>query len=254
VTIVCRPGTFMSALPPAAIACSGHNLPTVVDTILRALGKAQPGRVPAGHPGNYSAQIILDRSPAKRGYHLEAVAGGWGAARHRDGNGPYRSMVHGDTPEVPVELQEATYPYRVKRTALRMDSGGPGEHRGAPGLEKIYELTGPVAYVAMFDRTKCPPWGIDGGKDGTPGRVDLYRDGALLKSVVKDDVLLEPGDEIRLYTAGGGGCGDPLLRPVEAVIADVRAGVISRDSAARDYGVAVNEAFAATELPPRRGR
>jgi len=40
VKIVCRPGTFMSAGPLAAIACSGHNLPSVVDTILRALGKA----------------------------------------------------------------------------------------------------------------------------------------------------------------------------------------------------------------------
>ena len=35
---------------------------------------------------------------------------------------------------------------------------------------------------------------------------------ALLKSVVKDDLVLEPGDEVRVYSAGGGGYGSPLER------------------------------------------
>jgi N-methylhydantoinase B len=252
IRIVCRPGTLMSARPTAAIAGSGHNLPTVVDTILRALGEAVPGRIPAAHPGTYSAQILVDRRPGARGYHLEAVAGGWGAARHRDGNGPFRSMAHGDTPEVPVELQEATYPYRVRTTRLRTDSGGAGRHRGGLGLEKAYELLAPFNYIAMFDRTRCPPWGLEGGGDGRPGRVDVYREGKLFTSVVKDDLTLETGDEVRVYSAGGGGYGSPLERPIEAVVADVRSGYVSREAAARDYGVAVDEHFNATPLPVRR--
>jgi N-methylhydantoinase B len=252
IKIACRPGTFMSARPTAAIAGSGHNLPTVVDTILRALGEAVPHKVPAGHPGTYSAQIIVDRSEGARGYHLEAVAGGWGAAHHRDGNGPFRSMAHGDTPEVPVELQEATYPYRVKRMRLRTDSGGVGRYRGGLGIEKAYELLGPVNYIAMFDRTRCPPWGVAGGGDGQPGRVDIVRGGNVVASVVKDDLALEAGDEIRLYSAGGGGYGDPLERPVEKVIDDVRSGYVSAESAARDYGVALDAAFTPSESPRRR--
>ncbi len=244
IKIVCRPGTLMSAGPTAAIAGSGHNLPTVVDTILRALGQAMPGRVPAGHPGTYSAQIIVDRSPGARGYHLEAVAGGWGAARHRDGNGPFRSMAHGDTPEVPVELQEATYPYRVKRVKLRTDSGGPGRHRGGLGLEKVYELLGPFGYIAMFDRTRCPPWGLEGGGDGRPGRVDVFRNGQRIHSVVKDDLSLEPGDEVRVYSAGGGGYGPARERPLEEVVADVRSGYVSVEGAASDYGVALEKSDA----------
>ncbi|OGA89796.1 MAG: hypothetical protein A3G27_10650 [Betaproteobacteria bacterium RIFCSPLOWO2_12_FULL_66_14] len=255
IKIVCRPGTIMSAQPTAAIAGSGHNLPTVVDTILRALGKAVPDKVPAGHPGTYSAQIIVDRSEGAKGYHLEAVAGGWGAAHDRDGNGPFRSMAHGDTPEVPVELQEATYPYRLKRMRLRADSGGAGRHRGGLGIEKVYELLGPVSYIAMFDRTLCPPWGVAGGGDGQPGRVDIVRGGEIVASVVKDDLALEPGDEIRLYSAGGGGYGNPLERPVAKVVEDVRSGYVSAESAARYYGVALDEHLRPTELPPRlRGR
>ena len=252
ITIVCRPGTLMSATARAAIAGSGHNLPTVVDTILRALGKAVPGRVPAGHPGTYSAQIILDRSGRAKGYHLEAVAGGWGAGHNRDGNGPFRSMAHGDTPEVPIELQEATYPYRMKHMRLRCDSGGVGKFRGGLGLEKVYELLGPVNYIAMFDRTKCPPWGVSGGGDGQPGRVDVHRGGAMIASVVKDDLALEAGDEVRVYSAGGGGYGDPLERPLAKVVEDVRSKYISPVSAARDYGVALDETFNSTELPARQ--
>ncbi len=253
IKIVCRPGTIMSARPNAALAGSGHNLPTIVDTILRALGKAVPGKVPAGHLGNYSAQIILDRSPGGW-YHLEALAGGWGASHNRDGNGPFRSMAHGDTPEVPVELQEASYPYRIKRTRLRTDSGGAGKFRGGLGLEKVYELLGPVKYTAMIERTKCPPWGLEGGGDAQPGRVEVYREGKLVLTALKDDLLLETGDEIHVLSGGGGGHGNPLERPLEKVIEDVRSGYVSVAAAARDYGVQFDAELRPTELPSRRRR
>jgi N-methylhydantoinase A/oxoprolinase/acetone carboxylase beta subunit/N-methylhydantoinase B/oxoprolinase/acetone carboxylase alpha subunit len=253
IKIVCRPGTIMSATPNAAIAGSGHNLPTVVDTILRALGKAVPEKVPAGHPGTYSAQIIVDRrAGSPGGYHLEAVAGGWGAGHNRDGNGPFRSMAHGDTPEVPIELQEATYPYRMKRMRLRIDSGGVGKYRGGLGIEKVYELLGPVDYIAMFDRTKCPPWGVAGGGDGKPGRVDIVRAGKFLRSVTKDDLTLQAGDEIHLFSAGGGGYGSPLERPIAKVVEDARSGYVSAASAANDYGIALDDELRPTELPCRR--
>jgi N-methylhydantoinase B len=38
---------------------------------------------------------------------------------------------------------------------------------------------------------------------------------------------------------GGGGLGDPRTRPVERVLADVRAGLVTREAAARDYGVVI---------------
>jgi N-methylhydantoinase B len=39
---------------------------------------------------------------------------------------------------------------------------------------------------------------------------------------------------------GGGGYGNPLLRPKEKVAQEVRNGVISLESADRDYGVSIN--------------
>jgi N-methylhydantoinase B/oxoprolinase/acetone carboxylase alpha subunit len=52
----------------------------------------------------------------------------------------------------------------------------------------------------------------------------------------------QPGDVLDLYSTGGGGYGDPHARPVELVLADVRAGLLSVQKAAADYGVVVDAA------------
>jgi N-methylhydantoinase B len=46
------------------------------------------------------------------------------------------------------------------------------------------------------------------------------------------------GDFIRLELPGGGGFGDPLERDPEQVALDVADGLISRETAERDYRVA----------------
>ena len=49
--------------------------------------------------------------------------------------------------------------------------------------------------------------------------------------------VLKQGDIIRLETGGGGGWGHPFDREESRVLADVRGGFVSRESAERDYGV-----------------
>jgi N-methylhydantoinase B len=51
----------------------------------------------------------------------------------------------------------------------------------------------------------------------------------------------EAGAELIYLTAGGGGWGDPALRPLEKVASDVREGFISAEAARRDYGVVVTD-------------
>ena len=55
-------------------------------------------------------------------------------------------------------------------------------------------------------------------------------------------VHLVRGDVARLVTATGGGWGDPLERPVDEVLDDLRGGYITPDMAQRDYGVTVDPA------------
>jgi N-methylhydantoinase B len=53
----------------------------------------------------------------------------------------------------------------------------------------------------------------------------------------KKMIVLHPGDQLWEYISGGAGYGDPLDRDAGLVLADVRDGKVSRDSALDTYGV-----------------
>ncbi len=240
ITVHCPPGRFLSAHPTAAMGGSGSTIPTVVDTILRAMAPVLPERVRAGHHGTYCLHVLYGRHDADGEWfqHMESAGGGWGAGRSQDGTGPFRSMAHGDTLEVPVELQEANHPYYLEYVRLRRDSGGVGRQRGGLGVEKCYRMLGEGRLGVRIDRTAYRPWGIDGGGEGKSGVVEVYRDGEAPERITKGDVPLRPGDRVKLYSGGGGGYGDPKERERDAVVADLRAGYISEESARDHYGFA----------------
>ena len=52
-------------------------------------------------------------------------------------------------------------------------------------------------------------------------------------------VQLQPGDSFTRPSAGGGGYGDPLERPLAEVREDVIDGYVSVERAAKDYGVVI---------------
>ena len=169
--------------------------------------------------------------------HGESSAGCWGAGPGWDGPGPFRSMAHGDTLEIPVEFQESEYPYQVEYIRLREDSGGAGQFRGGLGIEKCYRVTAACRLNTKFDRTICPPWGLNGGKSGATGRVEVYREGIAPLIAIRDDLPFYPGDLVKVFTGGGGGYGKPELRAPDSVKADVKDGYVSTSSAEADYGV-----------------
>src|SRR5690606_17788796 len=185
---------------------SGHMIPTTVDTILRALAEPFPDRAAAAHHGTYGVHAFHGISP-KNGepfFHLDTSVGGWGGAAGLDGYGPSRSNVHGDTSDVPVEMQEAYYPFRFVEYRLRQDSAGPGEFRGGLGVEKVYAITGPCKITLKIDRTRCAPWGIAGGGEGKVSDVEICRrDGSHVRSF-KGTYDLDVGDRVHIRTGGGG--------------------------------------------------
>jgi N-methylhydantoinase B len=60
-------------------------------------------------------------------------------------------------------------------------------------------------------------------------------------------LTLRRGDVFRHEIAGGGGWGDPLERDPEAVLRDVRNGLVSPQAAADEYGVVVDTAAQAVD-------
>ena len=50
-------------------------------------------------------------------------------------------------------------------------------------------------------------------------------------------IQLKRGQAVRLESPGGGGYGEPVLRPIDAVVEDLRLGYITATKARSEYGV-----------------
>lgn len=235
-------GTLVSARPTAPMGHYGFPFPTIIDTLIRALEPAMPQDVTGAHFGTYSSvRVYGNRANGSPFDCYDSAHGGWGACATHDGSGPFRTMAHGDSRIIPMELQESMYPFRYEELALREGSGGAGKWRGGLGFRKRYRVLAPCKLWVNFDRIGCPPWGVLGGKDGRSGQVLVMRKGGGDPEVYykADSVALEPGDAVCVEAGGGGGYGPPAERPVDSVARDVRAGIVSREAALSDYGVRI---------------
>ncbi len=242
--IVLPEGTMISAVDNAAMAHWNLALKTVIDTIYLALSQAMPDRIPAAHHAAQGLYTFFGRDAAtgQRYSTLDTTLGGWGARPDGDGFSPLKTVTHGDTRNIPVEVEETFYPLHVESYAWRPDTGGPGEFRGGLGLRKVYRMIQDCKFVSAFERTKCPPWGLFGGKPGQTADARVRQsDGGETRSCRKVTGLpLAAGATVELLSAGGGGRGLPTTRPVERVLEDVRQGYVTVDGARRDYGVVVD--------------
>jgi N-methylhydantoinase B len=236
-------GKILSAHPTAPMGNYSQPFPTVIDAIIKALEPALPERVTGAHFGTFSGVRFRGKRESGAPFDChDSGHGGWGACATHDGAGPFRTMAHGDTRIIPVELQESMYPYRIVELSLREDSAGAGKFRGGLGFRKRYQILEPCDLQAMFDRVKYPPWGVHGGKEGQPGRITGETE-IIYKS---KGYPLSPGDSIIVETGGGGGYGPPSERARQLIERDVRRGLISAEAAAKDYGVRI-------ESPPCAG-
>ncbi len=239
--IVLPEGKLLNAKPPAALGLWSIPLPTVIDTILKALAPALPERIPAAHKGDMGGVSIsgFRESDGRRFLLMNIFGGGWGGRPHEDGESASVSICQGDVRNAPVELQEIQYPMLVERFALRADSGGAGRHRGGLGVELVYRALQKASANINCERIKDPPWGLQGGKPAAVNEAILTRrDGSEQKLLKATGVALEPGDRLTFLTAGGGGWGDARSREREAIAEDVAKGYISPAAAEREYGYA----------------
>jgi N-methylhydantoinase B len=237
--LILPPNTLLSASATAPIGNYNRAFPTVIDAVIRAFEAALPEKVAGGHFGTFAVLRLQGRR--RSGAHLDFIDGGyggWGAAAGQDGSGPYRTMAHGDTRVVPIELQEALYPFTVGEFALRPDSGGAGRYRGGLGIVKTYRITEPVQLRVDFDRLRCPPWGVCGGGPAKSGWVTVVKMSGEVKVLYKTkSYSLDPGDIVRMEVGGGGGYGPPSLRPREAIARDLALGYVSHEAVRNDYGL-----------------
>lgn len=237
--LILPPGTLLSADPTAPMGNYNRCFPVVIDAVIRAFQDALPQRVTGGHFGHFAALRFMGRRPDRSPLDcIDGGWGGWGAGCDHDGSGPFRTMAHGDTRTIPIELQETLYPFRVEQMALWQDSGGPGRFRGGLGIHKVYRVLEPCNLRVDFDRQLCPPWGVRGGRPAPGGWVTVVKpSGERVRLFKEKAYAVAPGDIVIMEVGGGGGYGPPLDRPRAEVRADVAAGYVSAAAAEADYGL-----------------
>jgi N-methylhydantoinase B len=241
--VLLPPGTILSAQPPAPLAFWSSSMPTVIDTILRALSDVLPGRIPAGHKGDMSGIAIYGRDEG-RGRNficLNIFGGGFGAKQGGDGVSGVVSVCQGAVHNAPVEVQEAYYPLVIEAHRLRQDSGGAGRQRGGLGVELIYTSPQDFHMNTHLQRTKLAPWGLHGGGDALAMDAVVEKaEGTSLPGVALDGYRVQPGDRVIVRSGGGGGYGPARERAAELVQRDVVEGLVSFDAARRQYGVVLD--------------
>jgi N-methylhydantoinase B len=208
ITVTAPLGTVVNARLPAAVA--GGNVETsqrIVDTVLLALSKTG-ALVPAASQGTMNNLTIggTDRRTGKQFAYYETVAGGMGARPGLDGiDGIHTHMTN--SLNTPAEAMEYAYPMRVRRYAIRRESGGGGQFRGGDGIVREVELLTDAQVTILSDRRKTRPYGLNGGEPGAPGRTVLITRNGERVMAGKASSHANAGDCIRIETPGGGGWG-----------------------------------------------
>lgn len=228
--VILPPGKLLSARRPAPIGGWSLSLPTVLDTIFRALAPALPGRIPAAHKGDMGGYAIFGTHPrtGRRYVCQNIIGGGWGGRPFEDGVSSAVSICQGDVKNTPIELQELYYPLLYECHALRANSGGAGRYRGGLGVEIRVRPLHDVYVSRNTDRIQCPPWGLLGGAQGAVNETRLQRSGKEEVLPGKfSHLLVHRGEALTFLTAGGGGYGNPAERDSAAIEHDRNLGYIS---------------------------
>jgi len=234
-------GSVFDANPPAAFGIYAETMIRLYDLIWRCVAPHVGDRLPAGHYASICGTFIGGRHP-DTGRHFTVVEpqlGGWGASASRDGNSGMFTGIHGDTFNCPVEIAEARYGLFVEQLALSDAGGGAGEHRGGKGIVLDYRVRSDgLFFTCAYTRSVQRPWALEGGLEGARNYVEIIRaDGARAEYGIATALELNEGDLIRIHTANGGGYGDPMRRPRERVLDDLKNGLISVDEATHVYGL-----------------
>ena len=110
-------------------------------------------------------------------------------------------------------------------------------------------MTGVQTCALTIYRSDFTPWGVQGGKPGTPTE-NYLNPGTDREEKLPGKTLrqLKKGDLYRVVQAGAGGYGDPLERDMYAVADDVEQEKLSAEYVRREYGVVVDPKTSALDV------
>ncbi len=232
--VLAEENTCVHPLRPAPVTARhviGQMLP---DLMFGCLAQALDRRVPAESAG--SIWVLPLASEGTLGTQFNVLNVGLGGTGARPGkDGLHTTAFPSGVGVVPVEITENQSPLVFWVKEVRPDSGGTGEFRGGLGQRIVIgnsEAAPFTVAAGTFDRLRNPAAGRDGGGPGAPGAVRLASGKVLATKAVH---VVPAGDRLVLELPGGGGMGDPKRRARSKLEADLEAGLVSAEGAARDY-------------------
>ncbi|WP_017728848.1 hydantoinase B/oxoprolinase family protein [Halalkalibacterium ligniniphilum] len=232
--------TIFSAQEPAACVWYFSALGLLIDLVAKALSPALKEKSAGAHYGDSMIITFSGTDPRRNTpfLNVEATAGGWGGFAANDGQSGLINNVNGDFKNLPIEVLEDKYPFKVTTYGFRANSGGPGKNRGGLGIVREYEVATDDAFLYLwFERVKTPAWGLFGGGEAKAPEVKVFN-GEKVESLLKVNAKpMKNGDRVLVKTGGGGGYGHPFEREAYRVLEDVIDDYIDKETALTQYGI-----------------
>jgi len=249
IEVVAPEGSLVNPRYPAPTGFGNHLSDQIAAVIMLALAPAVPRQVTACW-NHLLATIVAGWSTRAGAPYVDilinACKGGGGGTYGADGYDHIGLITSGGAIAAQdPEIFELVNPHFLHRFEYLADSAGAGQWRGGLGVETVFAFEDGGVQASVFGDGGTPEtaaFGILGGGSGCPNEVEFrYPDGTIYRPHLKDLVSGIPaGTVYRQVAGGGGGYGDPHLRPVERVLEETRNGVISVESAREDYGVEID--------------
>lgn len=269
-------GTIVNSVPPAPVSQShmecGMRICRLMDDVLSQAMSLSPSarlrsRV-AGQSNNGIATCTLTGADRQTGqpivlFPISPTVGLGGPAQTvADGVDTYSGQFNIGTRMAAVEIDESAGPLMTLWRRIEKSSGGPGQMRGGQGMQSALAVLGidDMTGTAFNSCAEVPPRGAGGGMPGAASGYHVVT-GSKVDELLSAGELPRPdnlGGEFRAMPAktgtltlyetdvmvitsgGGGGLGDPLLRPPEVVAKDVSDGYTAETVAREIYGVVVD--------------
>lgn len=241
VQVIAPEGTVVNATAPAPLTmCTVFPAQEIMHMIWQALGQADPARAAASW-GKNAFPVTSGRDATGGTWVMYNWGGnaGAGAVAGRDGFNQMGPMVTLGGLVLPnAETYEQLYPIHVVRQEMRTDGGGAGQWRGGTGVDYEVVIASAAEYSFRAEGLGRPTGiGVAGAGDGKGSGVEFVRADGTVSQPPSFALRREGPGTLRLRSAGGGGFGDPLARPVVEVVRDVRDETVSARMASVLYGV-----------------
>ena len=210
----------------------------VFNAVMEVMGTLVPGNA-AADSGLGLGGMALGYAATREGgsyVHYEITLTGTGGTARSDGCSAIMPMLNLESVQ-PIEIVESEFPVRITDFSMLTDSCGPGQHRGGVGVRREFEMLEDAQLVSRMSQRRHGSKGLAGGKGPPVSRTVLSAAGGVRDLPGLIQLPMKAGERVRIEQSGGGGWGDPRKRDPEAVLRDVDDGVVSMDSARRDYGV-----------------